>query len=102
MFYIGQEVVCIKTHSDKIVKEGEVFTIQGLKQFKCNCGIGIDVGFKEIRTAIFFNCCGSCNISYTPKINDGIWWISSELFKPLDELVSIDELTEVLEKPIFQ
>jgi len=45
MWHIGQDIVCIKSHSHGAVKEGDVYVIQGLKQ-SC-CMVSIDVGIRS-------------------------------------------------------
>jgi hypothetical protein len=89
-WYIGQEIVCVKTHSERLVKKDELHTILGLKQCKCGA-IKIDVDI-EACCYIDFSCCG---IEY--ENHENIMWFSETLFRPLDELADITELTEVLE-----
>ena len=92
-WYIGQDVVCIKTHSKGIVKEGEIFNIIGLQ--KICCGINLDVGIKTDFDAI--NCgCGKYQIA------NGVYWLGEVLFSPLDSLTDISEIDEVLSKPVFE
>lgn len=93
MFHIGQYIVCIKTHSDGDVKEGQVYTINSLK--KGCCSILIDVG---ISTKSIFSLCFCGNI----EKSNGITWFCESLFKPLDELSDISELLEVLNKENYQ
>ena len=101
-FYIGQDVVCIKTHSKGIVKEGEVFTIKALSSCYCRCSnVRVDVGIKipiRIGALVF---CPVCLDTNKLSIADGAWWLDERLFKPLDSLVNIGELTEVLSEPLF-
>jgi len=94
-FYIGQDVVAICNHPQGHFKEGDIFTIKGLKQGCCNMApLLIDVGaFNNVGISY----CTDCN--KTEKTN--IIWYCSSSFKPLDSLVNIDELTEVLNEPIF-
>ena len=91
-FYIGQDVVAICNHPQGHFKDGDVFTTKGLKQGCCS-GILLDIGKKSRN----WNMCPSCHY----EDEDQISWFSSFRFKPLDSLVNIDELTEVLNEPIF-
>lgn len=97
-FYIGQDVVCIRSHSEGRVKEGEVFVIRGLMASPCKCGVlvldvGINSNGNERYKCVY---CGDI-----VKKHPNVFWFGNALFKPLDELADISELTEVLEKPIF-
>lgn len=93
MWHIGQTIVAIKSHSQGKFKEGDVFEIKGLKKSFCKCiHILIDIGMSTIATN---DECGDCNIIV--KSNDNIHWFGEDMFKPLDELADISELTELLE-----
>lgn len=101
-WYIGQDIVCVKNHSDGVVKEGQTFTVMGIKIFECpKCaGVVINVGIAANNTP-------GCRVKCFPHnsiifINDGKFWLNETLFKPLDELVNISELTEVLNEPVFK
>lgn len=96
-FYIGQDVVCVKTHSRSIVKEGEVYTIKSLRSC-CSCvPVMIDVG--KTKQEYVTNGCGKCCYILPPSTT---LWLGAALFKPLDSLTNIEELTEILEQPIEQ
>lgn len=87
-WYIGQEIVCIKSHSQGIVEEGKVYTIQGLRQ-SC-CSVCIDIGCKTNRG---YTKCGKCNTIYYPP--DEIYWILERLFAPIEyNQQAISELLE--------
>jgi hypothetical protein len=89
MWHIGQDIVCIKSHSQAVIKEGDIFTIKGLK--KGCCTIVIDVGISA--QSHLTKCrCGNIRVKH-----DGIFWLGEQLFKPLDELTDISELLEHLE-----
>lgn len=93
MFEIGQKVVCIKTHSEGVVKEGEVYTVQGMKVSKC-CGcLDIDVG---IKTDIQYTLCACGGVEDANSIH----WLHSTLFRPLDDLFNeeIEELMNEIEE----
>ena len=96
-FHIGMDVVCIETHPNGIVKDGEVYTIKGLRIHpypKCN-EQEIDIGRKaDNKVGDIVQCHKGHGITYA---HSGIWWLRATRFKPLDTLVDISELTEVLE-----
>lgn len=90
-FYVGQDVVAIRDHSQGKFKEGEVFPIKGLKNGCCEgSSLHIDIGVFRIG-----------NIAQCPRcysiLESDIIWFNSISFRPLDELTNISELTEVLE-----
>jgi hypothetical protein len=92
-WYIGQEIVCIRTHSRGIVKSGEIYKIVGLSTSKCKCRnlTLIDVGFKATAD---FGRCGLCNTRY-PKLRDA-WWLNEILFAPLEyDQNEIEKLLEI-------
>lgn len=98
-YTIGDEIVCIKNHSDGIVKEGEIYICKALLHEKCKCGgYIVDVGIRESPNETGKVWCIDCNSSYD---DDSIWYIDASLFKKLDTLVNINELLEVLEQPAF-
>ena len=95
-WHIGQEVVCIKTHSQGIVKKGDIYTIESLRKPECGCYIVlIDVGIIQPNKAQLH--CAICN--YVSKVVDNensIWWISSRLFAPLEyNQKAIEELLKI-------
>lgn len=104
-FHINQDIVCIKTHSKKKVIEGQIYVAKALKQGVCKCSkVLVDVGIanNDLPNTLY-KACGTCGDNFFPFLsNDGIWWINVELFKPLDELCNIDELTEVLNEPLYK
>ena len=90
-WYIGQDVVCIKSHSMGLVKEGEIFTIQSLR--KC-CRVSMQVG---VRCPNESSHCGKCYEVFCPS---SMQWFSETLFAPLDTLTDISEIEEILKQPI--
>lgn len=93
-WYIGQDIVVIKDHRDKVVVEGEVYTIRGIRPSICRCkeyelDIGKNTGHKE-------TYCSKC---YGTGESNGIYWLSEKLFQPLDSLSDISELKEIVENP---
>lgn len=99
-FHIGQDVVCIKTHSEGIVKKGSVYVIKGLK-LGC-CTIFVDVGIKAPNLngsgTFEVNCFKCKKITYCHT--DNTHWIGASLFAPLDTLTDISEIEEILNQPI--
>jgi len=96
MYEIGQKIVCVKTHSQGVVKEGQLFVVKNLR-LCVNCKVlDIDVGIRlESRMACSCGCVTFCQA----------WWLHHFLFKPLDELFNeeIAELmTEINEKAPFE
>jgi hypothetical protein len=92
-WYIGQEIVCVRTHSRGIVKSGEIYKIVGLSTSKCKCRnlTLIDVGVKGIAD---FGSCGVCDTRY-PKVGDA-WWLNEILFAPLEyDQNEIEKLLEI-------
>ena len=88
MWHIGQDIVCIKSHSKGLVKEGDVFTIKGIRGLCCETVF--DIGK---HTDCIFGLC-ECGELWDTHL---IAWFNAKLFKPLDELSDISELLEVLE-----
>lgn len=94
-WYVNQEVVCIKTHSQKIVIKDNIYVIKGLKIAECKCGLVVDIGADATTDEIGGTYyCVSCKNNYT--LEDNKAWILPSLFRPLDELCNISELTEIL------
>ena len=94
MFEVGQKVVCIKTHSRGIVKEGELHTVKGMKIRKCCGALLLDVGIMAQHNI------DTCSCGHREENSDGIYWINSILFRPLDDLFNeeIEELMNEIEE----
>lgn len=85
-WYIGQEILCVKSHSQNAVKKNNIYIIKGTRLGCCN-NIELDIG---ISTNIALQECADCG-----KISKsgGIWWIYAELFVPLEyNAKAIEEL----------
>lgn len=97
-WYIGQDIVAIKNHSQGAFKEGDVFTIKGLRGSQCQCNkIQIDIGKTKDSEK---QCCGRCGASW---INDtSAWWFDEIIFTPLDSLVNNDEIQNLIEESLYQ
>ena len=105
MYEIRQQVVCVKTHSMGAVKEGDIKQIKSI-MIGCCGDLVLDVGVSNRRVSDIplGAACWCCNSKHT-LIEDGIWWISATLFRPLDDLYNteIEELmNEVNEKQPFE
>lgn len=94
-WYIGQEIVCIKTHSQGVVKRGKIYTIKGLQKSRCKCHtVEIDIGAKS---DLLTEGCSACNSDW--KATSDIWWLSEIVFAPLE--YNQDAINELLEQPIL-
>jgi len=92
---IGQDIVCIKTHEQGVIKEGEVFTIKGIRTDFCSCSfIHFNVG---IGTTNKREVCTFCGFH---AVATNIYWLSETRFAPLDTLTDISEIEEILSQPI--
>ena len=97
MYEIGQKVVCVKTHSQGVVKEGEVYPLKNIHFSSCCNDLLLDVGMK-IDIGDKLRC--TCGQLYKSETNT--YWLSAHLFRPLDDMYNeeIEELTEVLSEPV--
>jgi hypothetical protein len=97
MFEVGQKIVCVKTHSQDVVKEGEVYPLKNIHFSPCCNHLLLDVGIK-IGFGAKLRC--DCGLLYNSKTN--ILWLGAVLFRPLDDMYNeeIEELTEVLSEPV--
>lgn len=93
-WYIGQEIVCIREHSKGVVKKGQIYVIQGLQISPCQCKIiYIDVG---IIPASELCRCIKCSYIWSDIY---IWWLSENLFAPLEyDKQAIEELLRIPEQ----
>jgi len=76
-FYVGQEVVAIRDHSQGIFKKGQEFVIRGIK--KGCCGIDLDIGMNE---SVYISVC-DCG---RETIEHGCLWFNSNRFSPKQQL----------------
>jgi hypothetical protein len=89
-WYIGQEIVCIKTHPEGLVKKGEIYVIQKLSQ--CKCCILIDVGVITNQ-----GCqCQECNTIVSEYDN----YFYESRFAPLE--YNQDEINKLLENTLVE
>jgi hypothetical protein len=88
-WYIGQEIVCIKTHSKGMVTKGRVYTIDALS-IGC-CVTIISVGIPSLAAGYRCSSCGALTLKADSK-----YWFSELLFAPLEfNQEAIDELMEL-------
>lgn len=87
-FKIGEPVVCIKTHPSGVIKENETYTCVDLKLSSCNCALLIKID-KPMNFTKYQ--CRKCR-----EIRDFDGYIDSGRFVPLDTLVNISELDDIL------
>lgn len=81
-FEVGKKVICVKAHSQGVVKRGQVFELLGIKKGYCICNnYVLDVG---ILNKWVFGGCRKCEIIEPCSIH----WLSSVLFAPYDDSLS--------------
>jgi hypothetical protein len=104
-WYIGQEIVAIRDHSQGVFKKGDEFVIKGLGSPMCKCKeVVIDIGKKKLH---YLWECPDCDVSYFKK-SDTLWF-SERSFAPKEstyseseiEAVNVDELTEIITQPEY-
>jgi hypothetical protein len=97
-WYIRQDIVCIKSHVTNLVIKDETYVIQGIRIAPCKCKyVLLDVGIKNTFGYIKTGCrhCGHL----VPMADNDVCYFSEEAFAPLDALVQINEITEILSIP---
>lgn len=95
MFKPGQEVVCIKSHSQRIVIKDNTYTVLGI--INCSCGrSAIDVGVKDDYPFIISYC--ECGIGI--KVTNNIWWVGSSLFASPEDWQQAETMVEVLKEDL--
>jgi hypothetical protein len=87
----GDEVVCIRDHSQGIVKKGQVYTANQITRMGCGCVLLVDVGLKSDRQ---FTQCAACGMN--DEKTDNIWWIDARLFRRLLTRSEEEDLADVL------
>lgn len=81
-WYIGQDIICVKTNLSKDLVKDKIYTIKGLRNGICKCAnVLIDVG---INASI-----SSCDI-HNVKIQGA--WHKETLFAPLADISELEEL----------
>lgn len=87
----GDDIVCIRDHSQGIVKKGDVFTAVQLERNGCGCTILVDVGIKSDRP---FTKCPACGMN--DEKTDDVWWFDARLFRRLLTRSQEEDLANVL------
>lgn len=89
-FGVGDDIVCIKDHSQGVIKKYNVFTAKRIMESTCHCKYYVvDIG---IRSRSVHSYCPSCDTRN--YVTDDIFWFHAGLFRKLDNLVDISELIE--------
>jgi hypothetical protein len=87
----GDDVVCIRDHSQGIVKKGDVFTAVQLARVGCGCVLYVDIGVTSDRP---FTRCPACGMN--DEKTDNIWWLDARLFRRLLTRSEEEDLADVL------
>jgi hypothetical protein len=87
----GDDIICIKDHSQGVVKKGKVYTAHKLQRNGCGCILLVDVGYTSDRP---FTQCPVCQTN--DEKTDNIWWVDARLFRRLLTKSEEDDLAEVL------
>lgn len=96
-FYVGQEVLCIKTHPNGVVVRWNKYTVMGIRRSRCPaCGILLDVGITE-GFPEDMGMASHCEHGLDHRPYDNIWWLGSFRFIPIDNTLSETTSDEVLE-----
>ena len=74
----GDDIICIRDHSQGAVKKGQVFTAIDLTRIGCGCVLLVDVGLKSDRP---FTKCAACGMN--DEKTDNIWWLDARSFRRL-------------------
>lgn len=99
MFKIGDKVICIKTHSMGVVKEGKIYNIALIREFCCyRVSVGVKYnGYQKNTTHIR---CQECSKIH-PVSEYSEWWLSHELFRKIDESFS-EQILENIKEQIYK
>lgn len=95
-WYIGQEIICVKSHSMGCVKEGQTFVIKSLKQGECKCcDVLVDVGI--IGNSKYIGEIVTCKLCYGKYLKANCtWWLNPCLFVPLEyDKQALEELIKL-------
>jgi len=87
----GDDIICVRDHSQGIVKKGDVYTAHKLERNGCGCIFLVDVGLKSDRP---FTQCPVCKTN--DEKTDDIWWIDARLFRRLLTKSEEADLADVL------
>jgi hypothetical protein len=97
LFKVGDEIICIKDHSRKLVRNGEVFTVKGFTRNPCCGSTIVDVGISDSTP---HTTCYTCQCDY--KKPNGGYWFAAYLFRKIEESSSTakDKLPEAIQERI--
>ena len=98
MWYKGQDIVSIINQPDGVFKEGELFVVQKVR--KCPCGCKTNQIYVGLSSDTQYKLCVHSNKEYFEK-RGSVFWHNELFFKPLDEMVDISELVEVINNQPF-
>lgn len=96
-FKVGDDIICIKDHSEKLVLNGEVFTVKGFTRNPCCGSTIVDVGISD---SVPHTTCYSCLCDY--KKPKGGYWFAAFLFRKIENTLSKakDERPEEMQERI--
>lgn len=98
-FHIGQEVICVKSHSGKtsngrivqpLYSRGKKYIVDGVK--KCKCGL-VHLMLTTVVSESGSTACFSC------KRDLGETWVNAKNFAPIDNTLSETTVEELLNEP---
>jgi hypothetical protein len=92
----GDDVICIKTHSQGAVIKGKIYTVRDVVSFPCGCATIVDVGLRSNRP---FTLCTHCGTHF--EKGDNVWYIAIELFRKLLTDEQEDDLRAALEEVLI-
>ena len=97
LFKVGDEIICIKDHSRKLVRNGEVFTVKGFTRNPCCGSTIVDVGISDSTP---HTTCYTCQCDY--KKPNGGYWFAAYLFRKIEKSSStaMDKLPEAIQERI--
>jgi hypothetical protein len=77
-FKVNQQVICVTSHSQGVVKVGETFKVIAIKNAVC-CKIELlDVGIKPTSQTVI------CDCGVVSKVLDPRLWVAARLFMPVN------------------
>lgn len=79
-FKVGDEIICIKDHTNKLVRNGEVFTVKGFARNPCCGSTIVDVGIPGSNPN---TTCYTCQCSY--KKPNGGYWFAAYIFRKVQK-----------------
>lgn len=107
-FKIGQEVVCVKPHSQGVLKLGKVYPILGIRKEKCKCaGVVVDIGMVNTNDPLTIGRPTRCQICHEYDGTEQlIWWLDHDRFAPLqtdsEEADMNEAINEVSQRELFK